>query len=284
MKTFYDILDAHPNDDAESLKVAFRKAVKACHPDLNFGDPDAPVRFVQIMRAKVILSDPELRAAYDRMLEFEREQLRPTSKLRARHSFVADAIVVVFLAVVLAGAYTLFTDISENTLANKKSVTAVARQPANVTAARVQSPVAATIDDSQRDKFEGAKTPKPNPVAPTAMAKVAEPLPSNGLAPDRLLHHAKFFREQGVVSYHNGDVSSAITDFDLAIRLDPDFENAYVDRGIALYRIGAFNRAFADIAQAMRIENSRRTATPSVRKATPQLPASNVGAFPIVRN
>jgi Flp pilus assembly protein TadD len=72
-----------------------------------------------------------------------------------------------------------------------------------------------------------------------------------------------------VVSYHNGDVSSAITDFDLAIRLDPDFENAYVDRGIALYRIGAFNRAFADIAQAMRIENSRRTATPSVRKATP---------------
>src|SRR5260370_1014023 len=48
MKTLYDILGVHPDDDSERLKAAFRKAVKACHPDLNLGDPDAPDRFMQI--------------------------------------------------------------------------------------------------------------------------------------------------------------------------------------------------------------------------------------------
>jgi hypothetical protein len=52
MKTLYDILNAHPDDDAERLKVAFRKAAMACHPDLNLHDPEAPVRFIQIVRAK----------------------------------------------------------------------------------------------------------------------------------------------------------------------------------------------------------------------------------------
>lgn len=261
MKTLYDILDARPDDDAEKLKVAFRKAVKGAHPDLNVGDPEAPVRFMRIVRAKAILSDPELRAAYDRMLEFEREQLCATSKLTATHSIVADAIAVVFLAVVLAGAYNLFTYISDNTVAKTKAVI-VAHQLANV------SPAVAS-GDSQRDKFEGAGTPVPDAVAPTAIGKVVEPLPTIGLAPNRLLHHAKFLHAQGIASYHNGDISLAITDFDLAIRLDPDFEGAYIDRGIALYRMRAFNRAFADIAQAIRIENSRRNVTPSVRKATP---------------
>ena len=42
MKTLYDILNAHPADYAERLKVAFRKAAMACHPDLNLHDPEAP--------------------------------------------------------------------------------------------------------------------------------------------------------------------------------------------------------------------------------------------------
>jgi tetratricopeptide (TPR) repeat protein len=71
MNTLYDVLGARPDDDAESLKNAFRNAVKESHPDLHPGDPDAPLRFRQIVRANAILSDAEQRAAYDRFLAFE---------------------------------------------------------------------------------------------------------------------------------------------------------------------------------------------------------------------
>src|SRR5437667_10595062 len=64
MKTLYDLLGALPNDEAEGLRSAFRKAVKGVHPDLHPGDPDAALKFRQIARANEILGDPDQRAAY----------------------------------------------------------------------------------------------------------------------------------------------------------------------------------------------------------------------------
>jgi curved DNA-binding protein CbpA len=269
MKTLYDILDVHPDDDAGRIKDAFRKAVKVNHPDVNISDPDAPVRFMEIVRAKAILSNPELRAAYDRLLEFERQRLRPTFKLSVTHNIVSDAIVAVCLAIVLAGAYTLFTYISDKTVAKTKAVAVAVHEPASVVAAPAPPPVDAAASDGPRDYLEKASLP--SAVAPTATGNIVEPIASNGLAPNLPLNDARFFHEQGIASYHNGDISLAVADFDRAIRLDPNFKGAYIDRGIALYRMREFNRAFADIAQAVRIENSHRTATPPVRKATPLL-------------
>jgi tetratricopeptide (TPR) repeat protein len=80
---------------------------------------------------------------------------------------------------------------------------------------------------------------------------------------------AEFVLEQGVAAYHNGDVALAIADFTLATRFDPNFKSAYIDRGIALYRMSEFNRAFADIAKVMRIENSRRIEIPPLPKTSP---------------
>ena len=57
----------------------------------------------------------------------------------------------------------------------------------------------------------------------------------------------------------------AIADFDLAIRLDPNLEDTYIDRGIVLYRLHQFERAFADVAQAMRLEHSHRNEPPLPR-------------------
>src|SRR5215469_12107660 len=80
MTTLYDVLGASPNDDAASLKSSFRNAVKASHPDLHTGDPQALSRFRQIVRANAILSDAEQRKVYDEMLEFERWRLHAKSK------------------------------------------------------------------------------------------------------------------------------------------------------------------------------------------------------------
>src|SRR5215470_474646 len=114
MKTLYDLLGAHPDDDAEGLRNAFRKAAKANHPDLHAGDQDAPMRFRQIVDAYGILRDPEQRVAYDRRLlrdaekqvaynqrlTFEHEQLPPKPKRSISYFiYVAfDAAVVVGLA------------------------------------------------------------------------------------------------------------------------------------------------------------------------------------------
>ncbi|HEY2532452.1 MAG TPA: hypothetical protein VGJ20_31730 [Xanthobacteraceae bacterium] len=111
------------------------KAVKANHPDLNTGDPDAQSRFAQIARA-----DPELRAIYDRMLEFEGQQCHPQSKLVAivntAHSIVADAIAGFILAFALAGGgYKLVTYLP------KRSDLVTAREPVTVAVVPPLAPV-----------------------------------------------------------------------------------------------------------------------------------------------
>lgn len=80
---------------------------------------------------------------------------------------------------------------------------------------------------------------------------------------------AKFYYEQGVAAYHDGDVVRAIVDFSLATGRESNFKNAYIDQGIAWYRMGNFNRAFADIAQVMRIDNFRTIAIPPLPKTSP---------------
>jgi tetratricopeptide (TPR) repeat protein len=87
-------------------------------------------------------------------------------------------------------------------------------------------------------------------------------------AGDKGVKDAKYY-EQGVAAYHDGDVAVAIADFDLAIEADPTLRTAYINQGIAWYRMGNFNRAFADIAKVMRIENSRRIEIPPLPKTSP---------------
>jgi curved DNA-binding protein CbpA len=75
MKTLYDLLGVRPNADNTTIRAAFRKAVKAYHPDANAGDRTAEQRFMEITAAHAILRDPERRANYDRALERRRQKL-----------------------------------------------------------------------------------------------------------------------------------------------------------------------------------------------------------------
>jgi curved DNA-binding protein CbpA len=75
MKTLYDLLGVRPNANDATIRAAFRKAVKACHPDANAGDRTAEQRFMEITAAHAILRDPERRADYDRALERRRQKL-----------------------------------------------------------------------------------------------------------------------------------------------------------------------------------------------------------------
>jgi hypothetical protein len=122
MTTLYDLFGVRPDVDVEALKAAFREAAKANHPDLHPGDPEASIRFGRIGGAYAILRDAEKRAAYDQLLKLEREQLELERKRFGSRStriisytmntFVFPAIAVAGLAVVLAGGYTLRTDMT----------------------------------------------------------------------------------------------------------------------------------------------------------------------------
>jgi len=169
MKTLYDQLGAHPDDDAERLRNAFRKAAKASHPDVRAGDQDAPTRFRQIVEAYDILRDEELRATYDQRLAFEREQLLSKSKRAISYfMYIAfDGVVVVGLASVLVGGYTIFAHIPKAPVQELVEITA--RGPASI--AGVQ-PTARTAPIELLDKLGRVAVPDmavvPSVVPPAA--------------------------------------------------------------------------------------------------------------------
>jgi DnaJ domain len=173
MKTLYDLLRARPDDDAEALRAAFRKAAKAHHPDLHAGDPYAAIRFRQIVEAYEILRDAERRATYDRVLRFERERLRWKLKRTASylmHSIVSDAVTALGLAIVLTGGYMVFAYVSKTPA--EQLLGAAARGSAR-TAAIQPAPANTNKSDELRDRLERAGGRAAEPTTGGGAAKAA---------------------------------------------------------------------------------------------------------------
>ena len=168
MKTLYEILGVRPDDDAEAFKRAFRRAVKTSHPDFHADDPDAPIRFRQVLQAYEILRNPEMRADYDQLLELEHEQLRATSKRYTTRKFVFDGIAAASLAVVVAVGYALFADILPS-VSTAKVDTAPWRGPAKITAVQPAAPADTTDHDAPRDKLPAVEVLY-TPAAPSEVA------------------------------------------------------------------------------------------------------------------
>jgi len=64
---YYDLLGVSKNATAKEIKQAYKQKAKKFHPDTNKGDQKAQEKFKEINRAYQTLSDPDKRAAYDRM-------------------------------------------------------------------------------------------------------------------------------------------------------------------------------------------------------------------------
>jgi molecular chaperone DnaJ len=63
----YDVLGVDRSATQDEIKSAFRKAAVLHHPDKNPDDPSAQQRFKEVNAAYQILSDPQKRAAFDRL-------------------------------------------------------------------------------------------------------------------------------------------------------------------------------------------------------------------------
>jgi curved DNA-binding protein CbpA len=65
----YDILGVPQNASDATIKTAFHRTAKACHPDLHAADPTAEHRLRQAVAAYEVLKNPQQRAACDLYLK-----------------------------------------------------------------------------------------------------------------------------------------------------------------------------------------------------------------------
>ena len=61
----YEVLGLPDDATEEAIRTVYRHLARTFHPDVN-SDPSAVAHFREITDAHVVLSDPELRARYDR--------------------------------------------------------------------------------------------------------------------------------------------------------------------------------------------------------------------------
>ena len=266
MDTLYDLLGALPRDDAEELRVAFRRAVKGTHPDLHPGDPDAGFKFRQIVRANEILADPDQRKTYDHLLDLAEEEKKELGKRAFMHRAVAATSFVLslgFISAASVGGYLLFQQMSEEPSA---PVGKVASAVSDVTA-------------GVRDPFETA--PAPAPAAPIPVTTISIPVtpPKSEVASTEKIESAEIVPASVTLASATEPAAAPPLGPPLEIAPPPDAK-AYRDRGIVLYRMQKFERAFADIAHARRIAKSKGTKTALGRKPRTGEPAIEISVTP----
>jgi len=307
METLYDMLGALPRDDAESLRAAFRRAVKGVHPDLNPGNPEAAQKFREIVRASEILGDAEQRAAYDHLLDLAHKEQKQQQAAKAVHKVATSVIAMVVVAGLGLGGYLAFLHASElngalkhvarTTAARPIDVAAVRPQPAKVETAAIPAPKVEAAPPPEKQVRPGAAdapvqiasaepaSPPTTTIEPVTITTPPQPdnapIATVGPPLEIMPEDARTLRERGIFAYRSGDLDGAVAEFDRAIQIDPKFSAAYVDRSIVLYRQQKFERAFADIAHAKRIEkqNRAKAAQAAAKKPKPHQPTPVLG-FP----
>ena len=238
MKTLYDLLGALPNDEAEGLRTAFRKAVKGVHPDLHPGDPDAALKFRQIARANEILGDPEQRGAYDHLLELARLEQELASKRAVTvriHKLASGTMALAGASVVTVGGYLLFMHMSLASMAPANHVDVTMRASAEIAAVSPAGSSDTTGKSASLAKRESASVPGPAIAPSAAMPQpTAENVPAAKVGPplDLAASNARPLRAQRASAYR---------------KRDPNGGNIFD-------HLREFSRAFADIEPAKRVK------------------------------
>jgi tetratricopeptide (TPR) repeat protein len=263
MKSFYRLLDAHEDDDADALKTAFRRAVKAHHPDLHPGDPDAAERFRQIIAAHTLLRDAKRRATYDRLLLLERQQFQLKLECQQLRSKLARqqarlkrmrATAAIAALGALVGGYGLFSHMSRTTMPiNKNGLAAAA-----VATVKADGQTASAIVAAQRD--ENAQTvaavSKPDVVTDNLESdagQAGKPVETTGaqvLQPTGVLHQGEPANQHETAELPDG-AGNGRESTPAGPANDGHF---YRERGIAAYGKGDFLGAIGNFDEAIRLD------------------------------
>ena len=272
MQTLYDLLGALPSDDAEGLRTAFRRAVKGAHPDLHPDDPDAAMKFRQIVRANDILIDDEQRATYDHLLDLARLEQDSESRhaIAARvHKFASGVLALAGASVVTVGGYLLFLHMSAAALTPVSKMDVAMRASAAIASLHY-----ATSPDLSAKSISSAEPERVGAPAETIASSVVTPVakveavPVVNVGP---VSESNLVRAQDVFGSRNGEPTGAPAEPDQATDLDPALSAAGFDQNIIFYRSRRIDRAFADITLARRIEKASHSRNASAMAGKPRL-------------
>jgi curved DNA-binding protein CbpA/regulator of sirC expression with transglutaminase-like and TPR domain len=251
MKTLYDVLGIRPDADPEAIRQAFRRAVKAHHPDVSGSGAAGSEKFQDIVAASEVLRDPEQRAVYDRQLALERE----LSQVAWRDALIRAVTAAVAVALVLVGGSEVWIALTR-TQAGK--VPEVARPLADVAAA----PAEPDLTAGGMDLLRGASASRESEPPPESTRReVAD----DNAEPDTAMVGQSFsalsppisdqaFRDRIIDWASKVDLDRDIADLDEALRLAPNDAEAHRRRGNLWGRKGDTDRALADYAEAIRID------------------------------
>jgi hypothetical protein len=272
MDTLYDLLGALPKDDAEGLRTAFRKAVKGAHPDLRPNDPDAAIRFRQIVRANDILLDKDQRAVYDHLLVLAQQEKDPAAAhpIAARvHKIASGVLAFASVSVVTVGGYLLFMHMSVALVAPSGGRTAslaadlttrLTASIAAVSSTDAPDPAAVSAFIAARAENTGTTTDTPSVVNAMAMAPVdADNAPPAATAiPDQIVEHANAVHAREVSIAGNGNTAAAIFEPEQTTQLETKLTAPFVDRGLLFFRDKSDDHTFPNLTALKRAEKPGR--------------------------
>ena len=235
MGTLYDLLGALPSDDAEELRTAFRKAAKATHPDTNPDNPDAAVRFRELVRAYDILTDADQRSTYDQLLVIA---LQPSTTPATRtyetvRKVASNTMAASVILAALVGGYTVFGLFSKPPGAAEMLTDGPSGGVLEIAALHPGAP--AEEERATRDaEMTTGSTVAVAAAAPAAKEAAATPV-------------GRLERVPAFASYNLGS------------HFYPRFAAAYFDHGVTPYRMGTSDRPQTDVAAARRAADPKRT-------------------------
>ena len=264
METLYDLLGALPRDDAEELRIAFRRAVKGTHPDLHPSDPDAGVKFRQIVRASAILSDKGQRVTYDHLLDLADQEQRQIKRRAVAHTiYQVTSGVIAFsaaLAVIVAG-YLAVMQIRDEWLAPLTEVASMLRQSTEAAVSTLRQSTEAATSALRQSTETVTAIVLPSPPAP-AMAstetQVAATKVEVAQPPEKPVTIALLPPQPALPAVVT--LQSEITTQPSAARMGPPLDialldaRAYREHGIVAYRNGDFGAALADFDQGIQLD------------------------------
>jgi len=245
METLYDLLGALPNDDADDLRAAFRRAAKRAHPDLNPGDPDAGLKFRQIVRASEILSDVDQRAAYDRLLEaarVEQERVAKPAVADKAGKLAFGVMALAAMSIVAVGGHALFLQPSTNALTPATSPAEPVREAAVIIATEPIREAAASTAAAPPATSKQADTAAPAIVPST----LSTPIDTAEAVPSRIGNRR----------------------FGRSLKHYPKFASNHIDGSIILYGFGKFAGAFAELPPSKHLRRMNRRTASSAAQAT----------------
>src|SRR5262245_22952130 len=271
--TPYEVLGVPRGASDEAIRMAFRRAAKAFHPDLNAGDPAAEQQLKQIVAAYEILKAPEQRAMYDQSLavldhhgmstwrDAVRDFTQPTVVGLASGSVVA---LVVWLSLPLSNG-TEFVAPQQHPRQSVSNLHSTAGPPkSHGMSAREGEQVLASSDAMAIREFaERVPNARASEIARLKLIALIDSTEDVFLlqalrmasadeivkrAQQRLshLHQPTVAQDDGGVVRGNRDESN-----DRSPSKDPAF---YLARGERWLRGGDFDRAIADFDQAIRLQ------------------------------